>query len=122
MLLIAGKPLPRVSWYLNDHLLDDTYQQTYEGTVKNALTVREEGGRMMIMYSCNEAGASYIYLDITLPCMAHSWWRLRTKNEPFMATCSTRHLPHCNDPKKQPSHSLWMAWISDISPATVFFC
>ena len=26
---------------MNDQLLDDTYQQTYEGTVKNGLTVRE---------------------------------------------------------------------------------
>ena len=30
---------------MNDQLLDDTYQQTYEGTVKNGLTVREGGRR-----------------------------------------------------------------------------
>ena len=49
--------MPRVSWYLNDDLLDDTYQQTYEGTVKNALTVREEKGDGN-EDACNEAGAS----------------------------------------------------------------
>ena len=27
-------------WYMDDKLLDDTYQQTYEGVVKNDLTVR----------------------------------------------------------------------------------
>lgn len=37
---LPGKPLPRVLWFLNDQLLDDTYQQTYEGTVKNGLTIR----------------------------------------------------------------------------------
>ena len=27
-------------WYLDDVLLDDTYQQTYEGTVKNGLSIK----------------------------------------------------------------------------------
>ena len=38
-----GKPLPRVLWYLDDALLDDTFQQTYDSTVKNSLTVRDLG-------------------------------------------------------------------------------
>ena len=37
---ILGEPLPSVVWYMDDKLLDDTYQQTYEGVVKNDLTVR----------------------------------------------------------------------------------
>ncbi len=37
---IAGEPLPTVHWYMDDKLLDDTYQQTFEGVVKNDLTIR----------------------------------------------------------------------------------
>lgn len=36
----GGEPLPTVLWYLDNRLLDDTYQQTFEGTVKNGLTIR----------------------------------------------------------------------------------
>ncbi len=39
-LLLPGKPLPKVLWYMDDSLLDDTYQQTYEGTVKNGLSIK----------------------------------------------------------------------------------
>ncbi len=39
--IISGKPLPKVFWYMDDTLLDDTYQQTYEGTVKNGLAIRD---------------------------------------------------------------------------------
>ena len=39
--MIAGEPLPRVLWYMDDQLVDDTFQQTFEGTVKNGLTIRK---------------------------------------------------------------------------------
>ena len=34
-----GEPLPEVLWYLDNDVLDDSYQQTFEGTVKNGLTI-----------------------------------------------------------------------------------
>ena len=37
---ILGEPLPSVRWYMDDKLLDETYQQTFEGVVKNDLTIR----------------------------------------------------------------------------------
>nr|XP_040569184.1 nephrin-like [Lepeophtheirus salmonis] len=37
----GGEPLPSVLWYMDDVLMDDTFQQTYEGTVKNGLTIRK---------------------------------------------------------------------------------
>ena len=36
-----GDPLPKVLWYLEDKMIDDTYQQTYNGTMKNGLTIRK---------------------------------------------------------------------------------
>ena len=39
-LFFSGEPLPSVVWYMDDKLLDDTYQQTFEGVVKNDLTIR----------------------------------------------------------------------------------
>jgi hypothetical protein len=36
---LSGEPLPNVLWYLDNQLLDDTFQQTFTGTVKNALTI-----------------------------------------------------------------------------------
>ena len=39
-LIVSGEPLPSVIWYMDDKLLDDTYQQTFEGVVKNDLTIR----------------------------------------------------------------------------------
>ncbi|XP_059086678.1 roundabout homolog 1-like [Tigriopus californicus] len=35
----GGRPLPSVYWYLNDQLIDGTYQQTYERTIKNGLYI-----------------------------------------------------------------------------------
>ena len=32
--------MPSVRWYMDDKLLDETYQQTFEGVVKNDLTIR----------------------------------------------------------------------------------
>ena len=37
---ISGEPLPEVLWYLDDEVIDDSYQQTFEGTVKNGLMIR----------------------------------------------------------------------------------
>ena len=39
--LISGEPLPEVLWYLDNDVIDDSYQQTFEGTVKNGLTIRK---------------------------------------------------------------------------------
>lgn len=38
-LLSSGRPLPSVYWYLNDQLIDGTYQQTYDRTIKNGLYI-----------------------------------------------------------------------------------
>ena len=40
-ILILGEPLPEVLWYLDNDVIDDSYQQTFEGTVKNGLTIRK---------------------------------------------------------------------------------
>ena len=37
----SGNPLPRVLWYLDDEVIDDQFQQTYDGTIKNGLTIRK---------------------------------------------------------------------------------
>lgn len=37
---IIGEPLPEVLWYLDNEVIDDSYQQTFEGTVKNGLMIR----------------------------------------------------------------------------------
>ena len=39
--MILGEPLPEVLWYLDNDVIDDSYQQTFEGTVKNGLTIRK---------------------------------------------------------------------------------
>lgn len=36
----TGRPLPRVYWYLDDRLLDDTYQEKGQGEVRNVLNIR----------------------------------------------------------------------------------
>ena len=39
-LLFPGEPLPSVEWYMDNEPIDQTFQQTYEGVVKNDLTIR----------------------------------------------------------------------------------
>ena len=38
--LFPGEPLPSVEWYMDNEPIDQTFQQTYEGVVKNDLTIR----------------------------------------------------------------------------------
>ena len=45
---------------MNDQLLDDTYQQTYEGTVKNGLTVREGWPRRRKTAAVSEMAPTFI--------------------------------------------------------------
>ena len=38
--MFPGEPLPSVEWYMDNEPIDQTFQQTYEGVVKNDLTIR----------------------------------------------------------------------------------
>lgn len=37
--MIAGDPLPRVYWYRNDQMIDDSDMKTFENTVKNRIVL-----------------------------------------------------------------------------------
>ena len=81
LFVFPGKPLPKVLWYMDDVLIDETFQQTYEGTVKNGLAIRDLGraharGRLRCIASNN---------NITRPAEAET--RIRMLCELILYSC-----------------------------------
>ena len=63
LFFVLGEPLPTVLWYLDRDVIDDSYQQTFEGTVKNGLTI----GKLERKHTLSKLRCSASNNNITRP-------------------------------------------------------